>query len=179
MQPVPQQAQPGRVSAPSAPHSQLPIEQDGQPVRGSARLLRLHSSERVRFVAAGAFNTGFGYLTFAAIILLLPDLHYTFALLLAHVVGVLVAYVVYRRAVFGVTGGFLRDLPKFWSVYLAGLAMSLLLLPVFVGVLGIPVLLAPWLVVCVTAVFSYLGTKHYAFRRGPRHAQPRPPVHRA
>lgn len=137
-----------------------------RPSRGRAVRLRIGRSERVRFILAGAFNTGFGYATFAAIILTFPRLHYMVALVVAHVIGVLVAYIVYRGPVFGVTGHFLRDLLKFWSLYLAGLATSLLLLPVLVGVLGIPVLVAPWLVVCVTAVLSYIGNKHFVFRRG-------------
>jgi len=119
----------------------------------------------MRFLATGAFNTLFGYVVFAALILLVPQLHYTISLVLAYVIAVLVAYVLYRRLVFKVSGRFFRDLPRFVSVSLLALGLNLVLLPLLVAVGRVPVLLAQWLVVAVTAIASYIGHKHFSFRR--------------
>jgi putative flippase GtrA len=78
---------------------------------------------------------------------------------------VLVAFVLYRYAVFRVRGHVLSDLWRFATVYLSSLAVNLVLLPVLVEFAHLPVLLAQALIVFVTAVMNWLGHKHFSFRR--------------
>lgn len=118
------------------------------------------------FLGAGAFNTAFAFGVFAALQLALGDaVHYLVVLLLAHVIGVLEAIVVYRRGVFQVRGNVLQDLVRFESVYLAALAVNAALLPLLVEVAGLPVIGSQLLVVVATSLVSFFGHKHFSFRR--------------
>ncbi len=83
----------------------------------------------------------------------------------AHVVSVLVAFVLYRFVVFRVRGHVLSDLWRFETVYLSALAVNFVLLPLLVEIASLPVLLAQALIVFVTSVMSWVGHKHYSFRR--------------
>ena len=59
----------------------------------------------------------------------------------------------------------LSDLWRFETVYLSALAVNFVLLPVLVELAHLPVLLAQALIVFVTSVMSWVGHKHYSFRR--------------
>jgi len=128
-------------------------------------LLRVIRDQRVAFLTVGAINTVIGYLCFVAFLLLLGQQRYLVALLCAHVVAVLIAFVLYRFAVFRVRGHVLGDLWRFETVYLSALAVNLVLLPALVELAHLPVLLAQALIVLVTSLMSWLGHKHYSFRR--------------
>ena len=93
------------------------------------------------------------------------DQHYLVALVFAHVVGVLFAFVLYRFVVFRVRGHVLADLWRFETVYLLALAVNFVLLPILVEIVHLPVLVAQALIVLVTSVMSWVGHKNYSFRR--------------
>jgi putative flippase GtrA len=61
----------------------------------------------------------------------------------------------------------LGDLWRFETVYLTSLAINLVLLPILVEFTHLPVLLAQALILLVTSVMSWVGHKHYSFRRTP------------
>jgi len=96
---------------------------------------------------------------------LLGKQRYLLALVCAHVVSVLIAFVLYRLAVFRVRGHVLKDLWRFETVYLTALGVNFVLLPVLVEIAHLPVLGAQGLIVLVTSVMSWLGHKHFSFRR--------------
>lgn len=87
------------------------------------------------------------------------------SLVLAHIAAVLSAFTLSRTLVFPVRGHVLRDLFRFWLVYLTGFAINLALLPFAVEVLGLTPIPAQLVIVPVTAVISYVGQKYFAFRR--------------
>ena len=128
-------------------------------------LLRVVRDQRVAFLAVGATNTAFGYLLFAILLLLLGQRLYLVALLGAYVVSVLLAFVLYRFLVFRVRGHVLRDLWRFVTVYLFALAVNFVTLPLLVELVHVPVLVAQAMIVLVTSVMSWMGHKHYSFRR--------------
>ena len=128
-------------------------------------LMRVARDQRVAFLVVGVFNTLVGYLSFVALLPVLGRDHYLIALICAYVISVLVAFVLYRYAVFRVRGHVLSDLWRFATVYIASLAVNLVLLPVLVEFAHLPVLLAQALIVCVTALMNWLGHKHFSFRR--------------
>jgi len=130
-------------------------------------LLRLIRDQRVAFLLVGGVNTLFGYLCFVAFLAIIGQRHYLFALLCSYVIAVLFAFVLYRFVVFRVRGHVLSDLWRFSTVYLSSLAVNLVLLPVLVELAHLPVLLAQALIVLVTSVMSWIGHKHYSFRRSP------------
>lgn len=127
---------------------------------------RALADERLRFLAVGGFNTVFGFAAFVALEKTLGEVAgYLLVLLVAHVVSTFVAFLGHRYLVFRVRGQFVLDLVRFWSVYVAILALNLVVLPLLVEVLGVPVIPAQALFTVATVLASYLGHKHFSFRR--------------
>lgn len=140
-----------------------PSVEDGP---SSHRLRGLLSDERVRFVGVGGFNTAFAFVVFAVLQATIGHrVNYMVVLVLAHVIGVLEAFVLYRWTVFQVRGSVLRDLARFESVYLVALAVNAALLPLLVEFGHLPVILAQAVIVVVTSVLSFIGHKNFSFRR--------------
>jgi len=127
--------------------------------------LRVVRDQRVAFLIVGGINTVVGFLIFAGFLVLLGKQRYLVALVCSHVVAVLIAFVLYRFVVFRVRGHVLADLWRFETVYLSALAVNLVVLPVLVELAHLPVLVAQAIIVLVTSLMSYLGHKHYSFRR--------------
>lgn len=122
----------------------------------------------VRYLLVGAVNTALGLTVFTSLQLLLGEqLTYVGVLLITHVVGVLVAFALYRWYVFRVTGHVLRDLLRFWSVYLAGLGLNVVVLAVGVEVLHQPAVLVQAAVFVGTPLLTYVGHSRFSFRRKP------------
>jgi putative flippase GtrA len=133
-------------------------------------LLRVVRDQRVAFLVVGGINTLVGYLFFAGFLLTVGQWWgkpwgYLAALACAYVVAVLFAFVLYRFVVFRVRGHVLADLWRFAAVYVSSLAVNFVLLPVLVELAHLRVLLAQALIVFVTSVMSWMGHKHYSFRR--------------
>ena len=133
-------------------------------------LLRVIRDQRAAFLVVGALNTVIGIGWFAVFLVTVGQLWgqpwgYLAALACSHVLSVLCAFVLYRFVVFRVRGHVLADLWRFETVYLAALAVNVVLLPVLVEIAHLPVLLAQALIVVVTSVMSWVGHKHYTFRR--------------
>jgi putative flippase GtrA len=143
------------------PESEAPGGMSGPP----GLLLRVVRDQRVAFLAVGAVNTLFGYLCFAGFLLLLGQSRYLVALVSAYVIAVLFAFATYRFLVFRVRGHVLRDLWRFATVYLTSLAVNFVLLPLLVELAHLRVLVAQALIVFVTSIMSWMGHKHYSFRR--------------
>lgn len=136
-------------------------------------LLRILRDQRVAFLIVGVVNTvvGFGFFVLADLLLgpwidaaageVVGSL---VVLAVAHVLGVLSAFVLHRRFVFRVRGHVLRDLARFESVYLVALGINAVTLPLLVT-LGVPRLIAQAAITLVTTVLSYLGHRYFSFRR--------------
>jgi putative flippase GtrA len=134
--------------------------------------LRVVRDQRVAFLVVGTANTVVGYVCFAGFLVLLGQRWsrpwgYLATLMCAHVVSVLIAFVLYRYVVFRVRGHVLADLWRFETVYLTALGVNIVLLPILVEVGRLPVLVAQGLIMLLTVVLSWLGHKNYSFRRAP------------
>ncbi len=136
-------------------------------------VLRLIKDQRVAFLLVGATNTGVGFLFFVFFDLTVgawadqafnPTIGSLATLACAHVLGVLFAFVLYRRFVFRVTGHVLRDLARFESVYLVSIGINAVILPVLVG-FGWNRILAQFSILLITTLISYFGHKGFSFRR--------------
>jgi putative flippase GtrA len=64
----------------------------------------------------------------------------------------------------------LRDLARFESVYLTGLGVNAVALPVLVG-LGLQRIPAQAIILATTTLLSYFGHRHFTFRRGAADTQ--------
>lgn len=123
-------------------------------------------SRGVRFLLVGGFNTIFGYACFVGLQQTVGQrTHYLVVLLIAHVLSVLLAFVLYRILVFRVTGRILGDLWRFWSVYLVALAINLVALPLLVELGKLPVVLAQALVLVGTVCLSFVAHGRFSFHR--------------
>jgi len=132
--------------------------------------LRVVQDQRVAFLVIGGVNTLVGFASFAGFLVTVGRLWakpwgYLAALACAHVVSVLIAFVLYRFVVFRVRGHVLADLWRFETVYLLALAVNFVLLPALVEIVRLPVLAAQALIMLVTSVMSWVGHKNYSFRR--------------
>lgn len=129
-------------------------------------LLAVVKNDKIAFVVVGGLNTLIGALWFIVFESTVGQVAgYMASLVLSHVAAVLCAFVLYRRLVFRVRGHVIRDLVRFEMVYLAALGVNAALLPLLVEVGGLTPIAAQMLIVSVTALMSYVGHKHFSFRR--------------
>lgn len=110
----------------------------------------------LRFVVGGAINTGFTYLVYLGMNLLLS---YQVAYFLAYVIGVMFSYWFNARVVFRVpiSWGGLFSYP---IVYLVQYLFSALLLSGFVEIFGVKEMVAPIFVAFLMAPITYLISKY-------------------
>jgi len=136
-------------------------------------LLRLVRNQRIAFLLVGGFNTAVGFSLFVFFdftvgrwvdenINRIAGSLVTLAC--AHVVAVLIAFVMYRRFVFRVRGHIGRDLLRFQAVYLVSTGINAIVLPILVQ-LGVDRILAQLMILVVTVLVSYFGHKYFSFRR--------------
>ncbi|MEO5921593.1 MAG: GtrA family protein [Pseudolysinimonas sp.] len=127
---------------------------------------RLLADERTRFLLTGGINTVVGYGLFALVQWTVGHLiGYVASLLIAHLLASLLAFTLYRRYVFRVSGRWFVDFLRFQTVYLLPLAANVVALPLLVAVAGLNVYLAQAMIVIVSTVVSYFGHKYFSFRR--------------
>jgi putative flippase GtrA len=127
----------------------------------------------LRFAIVGVVNSVFAFGVFAGLQSTIGGrVHYLLVLVMAHVLGVLEAFVLQRWLVFRVSGWWWRDLARFWSVYLVALAVNLLALPLLVEVVHMPVLPAQAVVMLGTALGTFIAHRSFSFRR-PRETSQR------
>lgn len=135
------------------------------------RLIRKFlSDQRIRFLIVGATNTLVGYGIFAVLthwVFSGMFLGYLISLALSYVVGIGLAFLLYRRFVFVVKGQIFVDLIRFISVYLVSISVNALSLPLLVEVAQIPPLASQGIILVVTTAVSFLGHRNFSFRRGP------------
>ena len=137
---------------------------------------RILADDKVRFLIVGGINTAVGYAVFALVYgLVLSDvrLGYLVSLVVSYAVAISMAFVLYRRFVFRVTGHVVRDFVAFVGVYAVSISTNALILPLLVEVVGVHPLVAQAVAVVVTTLISYVGHREVSFRR-PVVADPPP-----
>ena len=156
-----------RVASITAPRSTIrPTKSDRINNTWTRAVVRPLNDRRIRFLLAGALNTGFGYGAFVAAHLVIGvHFGYMWALLTAHTVSVLFAFTVHRCFTFRVHGTVLRDLWRFECINLTALGTNALVLPLLVEVFRFEVLLAQAITVGVTATVSWFGHSRFTFLR--------------
>lgn len=128
-----------------------------------------------RYLLVGAWNTAFGYGTFAlftyALARAVPH-SYLLASVLASVLNITVSFLGYKWFVFKTEGNYFREWARCVMVYSGGILFSLIALPVLVAVFY---RYTPWdaaapyiagAVLCgVNVIYSFLGHKKFSFRQ--------------
>jgi putative flippase GtrA len=127
-----------------------------------------------RYLVVGAWNTLFGYASFAALTAVLTPLipySYMAASLVSSILNITVAFLGYKWFVFKTKGNYLREWARCVMVYSGSIAIGLALLPVLVGIIrhtsryerGAPYI-AGALLIGISVVFSFVGHKRFSFR---------------
>jgi putative flippase GtrA len=132
------------------------------------RVGRLLADQRARFLLVGGTNTVIGYAVFAVFDLTLfadvPHGH-LLSLIPAYAISIVIAFFLYRRFVFHVSGRAGRDFLAFVSVNLVSIGLNLVLLAVLVSVFAIPTLVAQAFALMVTVLVTYFGHREVSFGR--------------
>lgn len=137
-------------------------------------LSRLIRDQRLLFLVVGGINTVIGFGIFVAcsesVGRFVDQRFGTLAgtlvtIAISHPLGVLFAFAMYRRFVFRVRGHVVRDLMRFWSVYLARLGFSVIALPVLIIQFGLNRVPAQAILLVFGTAVSYFGHRHFSFRR--------------
>ena len=122
--------------------------------------------EQVLYLVVGGWNTVAGYGAFAI-------LYYFYGAVLSdpvilvgsYVFAIANAYVGYRYVAFRSHEPILREFPRFSLVYLATLAVNLVVFPVALGLLPLGAYAVQALFMVGVIIASYLAHRHFSFRR--------------
>ena len=136
-----------------------------------------------RYLLVGAWNTLFGYGSFAFFTLLLNPVMahgYVLALVISNLLSITVAYIGYKWFVFKTKGNYVREWIRCVAVYSGGIVFGVLALPVLVWVIRhntgffaeAPYIAGAFLTAFV-AVYSFLGHKKFSFRPLSDEADPK------
>lgn len=128
-------------------------------------LLKAHR-RKVRYFAAGLWNTAFGYGVFALLCRFAQSagVHYLYALAAAQVLGTANSYMTHKHFVFKTPGfAVLREYFRFTSVYWVIFVFNAFALPAAVHATGLGPVLAQGLLLPVTIVLGYLAHSRFSF----------------
>ncbi len=135
----------------------------GETIRAAVELFA--SSEKVRFLIVGGYNTVFGYFSFAAVYWLFDDqLHYIVISVVTHFFAVTNSFLTQKILVFRSRGSFFREYLKFQLAYLASMPIGIFFLALFYDYLGLHILIAQALGLCVVVIFSFLAGRRFIFK---------------
>jgi putative flippase GtrA len=123
-------------------------------------------SQRLRFIMIGAYNTAFGYATFAVLFLIAGNhINYLLILVAAHFLSVGNAFLGHRHVTFRSSSHWPAEFVRFNVSYLGTLAFSLVALRILVGGLKYNPLVAAAVVTVSTVLLSYTLHQRFSFRR--------------
>jgi putative flippase GtrA len=121
--------------------------------------------EKLRFLLVGGWNTLFSILLFSGLFLILKN--YKFSIIISHFISVFQSFIAFRYFVFhsSKNGNFWHQYLKVNIIYLIYFALNFALLYVFVELLKIYPIASQIFITCILIIFSYLGNKHFTFKR--------------
>ena len=120
-------------------------------------------SQIARFVITGSINTIFGYMVYVFGILVL-DMTYVQAVLLAYVLGTTFSYLMFRAFVFTVGDRGWKSYARFMPVYIVMLLLNLFTMHILVDLMNWNKFLAQALVAGVCAVLSFTLNRAFIFK---------------
>jgi FkbH-like protein len=123
------------------------------------------TSQQLRFLAVGGFNTAFNWLVFSALVWSFGHDFYLWALAIMYAVGSVVGFVLYRRFVFSVTGSVLKDVARFQLVSFGPFVFNIFFLMTLIGWLRFDPVVGQTIFVVLNSIWSFLGHKYFSFRR--------------
>ncbi len=129
----------------------------------------------MRYIVVGGFNTVFGYGLYALLTWSYKGLgsyNYMYAMVLANVITISVAFLGYKWFVFRTRGNYLIEWIRCFGVYGTGILIGLAGLPILVLILRHVLrrperapYIAGAVLMIVTVIFSFFGHKNFSFRQ--------------
>lgn len=126
------------------------------------------SDHRFKFLLVGGTNTVVGYVVYGALyqfVFRAVPLGYVISLVISYAISIVLAFYLYRRFVFKVTGHVVRDFIRFVGVYAVAITVNIVALTVLVEFAHVPPLIAQLIVIVATTLLSYFGHREVSFRR--------------
>ncbi len=119
----------------------------------------------VRFLIAGAYNTVFGYVVFSVLFELFGrQINYVAIACLSQAISVVSAFMVHRHFVFTYSGQWLTSFFRFNISQMGTFAFGLAALYGLVSRTRLSPLLAQAIVICASAIISYILHRYFSFR---------------
>ena len=135
-------------------------------MRTISTVKRLFANEKTRYVLVGGANTLMGYTLFTVVQFTLGKyIGLLGSLYIAHFLASLIAFVNYKKFVFGAFGSAVKDFFRFQSVYVVPLLINTFLLPLLVNYFHWNTYLAQGILTVILAVVLYFAHKYFSFAR--------------
>ena len=122
-------------------------------------------SDKIRFLFVGGFNAGVSYLIYSAFCLILGNSAYQIALALAWAISSIVSYTTQKFLVFEGKGNWIKEYLKCSTSCFFSYLINAGLLEFIVKILHLNVFVAQVVATIVSAVFTYVFFKKFAFRK--------------
>jgi putative flippase GtrA len=123
------------------------------------------SSQKFRYLLAGAWNTLFGYLCGVSIYYIFgSELGIFIVAILSNILAISMSFLTHKLFVFKTKGNWIIEYMRAYCVYGLLAIVGIILLIIFVRWLEIQFWLAQGLVVFLSVVVSYLGHKKFTFK---------------
>ena len=122
-------------------------------------------SDKIRFLFVGGFNAGVSYLIYSAFCLVLGDSAYQIALAFAWAISSIVSYTTQKFLVFEGKGNWVKEYLKCCTTWFFSYLINAGLLEFIVKILHLNVFVAQIVATIVSAIFTYVFFKQFAFRK--------------
>lgn len=122
-------------------------------------------SDKIRFLFVGGFNAGVSYLIYSAFCIVLGDSAYQIALALAWAISSIVSYTTQKFLVFEGKGNWIKEYLKCCTTWFFSYLINAGLLEFIVKILHLNVFVAQIVATIVSAIFTYVFFKKFAFRK--------------
>ena len=122
-------------------------------------------SDKIRFLFVGGFNAGVSYLIYSAFCIVLGDSAYQIALAFAWAISSIVSYTTQKFLVFEGKGNWVKEYLKCCTTWFFSYLINAGLLEFIVKILHLNVFVAQIVATIVSAIFTYVFFKKFAFRK--------------
>lgn len=130
-----------------------------------SEVIKTLENPKFRYLLAGSWNTGFGYLCGVSMYYLFGDwMGVLIVAILSNILAISMSFFTYKLFVFRTKGNWVKEYLRAYLVYGLSAIVGILLLMIFVKLLDIEFWLAQALVILVTVIISYIGHKRFTFK---------------
>jgi len=130
--------------------------------------LRRFDDRRLRYLAVGGWNAGFGYFVSLGLYhWLAPYLHIVLIGAIANVICISMSFFTYKTLVFRTQGNWFQEYKRCYVVYGGNAVLGIAALWLLVNGLHVPFWISQGVVIVAGVVISYVGHTLFTFKRKP------------